>query len=141
MMGSFLCIYLIKCSIANIIARINGQYTQYPGSFPLGFDYKESACNTGDLDSIPGRGRLGNGYPLQYICLENSVDRGPNRLQSMGSQESNMTEQLVLSLFSYIVFYSRILAYFSYSLYPIYFTHEFCSLLYPQCFSIYFLIK
>ena len=92
MMGSFLFIYLIKCPIANIIARINGQYTQYPGGSPLDFDHKESACNTGDLDSIPGRGRLGNGYPLQYICLENSVDRGPNRLQSMGLQESNMTD-------------------------------------------------
>ena len=36
-----------------------------------------SACNSGDPDSIPGSGRSpgeGNGYPLQYSCLENSVD-------------------------------------------------------------------
>ena len=39
---------------------------------------KESASNAGDLVSIPGLGRSpeGNGYPLQYSCLENSMDRG-----------------------------------------------------------------
>ena len=40
---------------------------------------KESACNTGDLDSILGLGRSpgeGNDYPLQYFCLENPMDRG-----------------------------------------------------------------
>ena len=43
---------------------------------------KESACNAeakGDLGSIPGSGRSpggGNGNPLQYSCLENSMDRG-----------------------------------------------------------------
>ena len=40
---------------------------------------KESACSAGDLGSIPGSGRSpgeGNGYPLQYSCLENSMDRG-----------------------------------------------------------------
>ena len=38
-----------------------------------------SACNGGDLDSIPGSGRSpgeGNGNPLQYSCLENPMDRG-----------------------------------------------------------------
>ena len=47
--------------------------------FPGGSDSKESACNAGDLGSIPGLGRSsgeGNGYPLQYSCLENSMDRG-----------------------------------------------------------------
>ena len=40
---------------------------------------KESACNTGDLGSIPGSGRSpreGNGNPLQYSHLENPIDRG-----------------------------------------------------------------
>ena len=44
-----------------------------------GSDGKESACSAGDLVSIPGLGRSpgeGNSYPLQYSCLENSVDRG-----------------------------------------------------------------
>ena len=43
----------------------------------------------GDPGSIPGLGRSpgeGNANPLQYYCLENPVDRGPGRLQSMGSQ-------------------------------------------------------
>ena len=38
-----------------------------------------SACNVGDLDSIPGLGRSpgeGNGNLLQYSCLENPMDRG-----------------------------------------------------------------
>ena len=47
--------------------------------FPGGSDGKESACNAGDLGSIPGSDRSpgdGNGYPLQYSCPENSMDRG-----------------------------------------------------------------
>ena len=47
--------------------------------FPGGSDSKESACNAGDLGSIPVSRRSpgeGNGYPLQYSCLENSMDRG-----------------------------------------------------------------
>ena len=41
--------------------------------FPGGLDDKESACNSGDLGSIPGSGRSpgeGNDSPLQYSCLE-----------------------------------------------------------------------
>ena len=51
----------------------------YHEGFPGGSDGKESTCNVGDLGSIPGLGRSlgeGNGYPLQYSCLEKSVDRG-----------------------------------------------------------------
>ena len=47
--------------------------------FPGGSDGKASAYNAGDLGSIPGLGRSpgeGNGNPLQYSCLENSVDGG-----------------------------------------------------------------
>ena len=47
--------------------------------FPGGSDGKESACNVGHPDSIPGSGRSpggGHGNPLQYSCLENSMDRG-----------------------------------------------------------------
>ena len=48
-------------------------------SFLCGSDGKESACNAGDPCLIPGLGRSlkeGNDYPLQYSCLENSMDRG-----------------------------------------------------------------
>ena len=47
--------------------------------FPGGSDNKASACNVGDLGSIPGSGRSpaeGNGNPLQYPCLENPMDGG-----------------------------------------------------------------
>ena len=47
--------------------------------FPGGSDGKESTCNEGDWGLIPGSGRSpgeGNGYPLQYSCLENPMDRG-----------------------------------------------------------------
>ena len=40
---------------------------------------KESTCNAGDLSLIPGLGKsygVGNGNPLHYSCLENSMDRG-----------------------------------------------------------------
>ena len=43
--------------------------------FPGGSVIKESACIVGDLGSVPGSGRSpgeGNGYPIQYSCLENS---------------------------------------------------------------------
>ena len=46
---------------------------------PGSSDGKASACNAGDLGSIPGLGRSpeeGNGNPLQYSCLENSMDGG-----------------------------------------------------------------
>jgi len=46
-------------------------------SFPCGLVGKESACNVGDLGSIPGLGRSpgeGKGYLLQYSGLENSMD-------------------------------------------------------------------
>ena len=49
------------------------------GGFPGGSEVKASACNAGDLGSIPGSGRSpgeGNGNPLQYSCLENPMDRG-----------------------------------------------------------------
>ena len=45
--------------------------------FPDGSAVKESACNVRDLGLIPGLGRSpgeGNGYPLQYSGLENSMD-------------------------------------------------------------------
>ena len=49
----------------------------YSLGFPGGSEVKASACNAGDLGSIPGLGRSpgeGNGNPLQYSCLENPMD-------------------------------------------------------------------
>ena len=51
---------------------------------------EESDCSQGDMGSIPVLGKStgeGNGYPLQYSCLENSTDRG-----TWGHKESDKTE-------------------------------------------------
>ena len=52
---------------------------------------KESpACNAGDMGSIPGSERSpgeGKGYPFQYSCLENSMDRGAWRATVHGSSK------------------------------------------------------
>ena len=65
-------------------------------SFPCSSDGKESACNAGDLGSIPGSGRdpgQGNGNPPQYPCLQNSMGRGAWRPAVHGvTKELNMTE-------------------------------------------------
>ena len=59
---------------------------------------KASACNVGDLGSIPGLTRSpgeGNGNPLQYSCLENPMDRGAWRAIVYGvPKESDMTEHV-----------------------------------------------
>ena len=50
-----------------------------PKGFPGGSEIKASACNVGDLDSIPGLERSPgerNGNPLQCFCLENPMDGG-----------------------------------------------------------------
>ena len=52
---------------------------------------QESACNIGDPGSIPGWGRCpgeGNGYRLQYSCLENPMDRGTWRATVHGVAKS-----------------------------------------------------
>ena len=64
--------------------------------FPGGSDGKESACNAGDLGSIPGLGRCpgeGNGNPLQYSCLENPMDGGA-WATVYGVAEPDTTERL-----------------------------------------------
>ena len=69
--------------------------------FPHASDGKESTCNAGDPGSIPELGGYPgeqNGYPLQYSCLENPVDRGAWQAAVLGgNKESDMTEQLTLS--------------------------------------------
>ena len=56
-----------------------------------GSDGKETACNAGDLGSIPGVGRSpgeGNGNLLQYSCLENSMDTGAWQVTTHGVTKS-----------------------------------------------------
>ena len=67
-------------------------------AFPGGSDGKESACNEGDLGSIPGLGRSsGGGYGniLQYPCLENPHgQRSLVGYSPWDHKESDTTEQL-----------------------------------------------
>ena len=56
--------------------------------FLSGSGVKELACNVGDSGSIPGSGRSpgdGNENPLQYSCLENSLDGGAWQVAVHGS--------------------------------------------------------
>ena len=58
---------------------------------PDGSDGKKSACNAGDLGSILGEG---NGYPLQYSCLENFMDRGAWRAGVSGAAKSDIIKTI-----------------------------------------------
>ena len=64
--------------------------------FPGGSDGKESACNVGDLGSVPWLGRFpggGHGNPLEYSCLENSIRQGSLvGYRLWGCKESDTTE-------------------------------------------------
>ena len=64
-----------------------------PEGFPGGSGDKESARNAG---GSPGEG---NGYPLQYSCLESSLNRGDYQATVYGVAESDTTEILTLSFF------------------------------------------
>ena len=71
--------------------------------FPGGSDGKELAYNAGGPGSIPGSRRSpgeGNGYPLQYSYLENYMENYMVGYSPWGLKESDMTEQLTLSLFN-----------------------------------------
>ena len=71
------------------------------GGCPCGSAGKESACNAGDLGSIPGLGRFlggGHGNPLEYSCLENHHGQGSLAGYSpWGHKELDMTEWLSTS--------------------------------------------
>ena len=71
----------VQTPVRFLVRKIHWRRDRLPTPVSLGFPYgsasKESACNTGDLDLIPGLERSsgeGNGYPLQYSGLKNSMD-------------------------------------------------------------------
>ena len=67
-----------------------------------GSDGKESACNAADSGLIPGLGRSsGYGSPLQYSCLENSMDRGAWQAIVMRSRRVGHTHTHTQSLCVY----------------------------------------
>ena len=74
-----LCTSLRTCSVASVVSRFMRPTPVFLG-FPYGPAGKESACNVGDLDWIPGLGRSPvGGYDslLQYSCLENFQGYSP----------------------------------------------------------------
>ena len=80
-------------------------FDEYWG-FPGGSEVKASACNAGDLSSIPGLGRSpgeGNGNPLQYSCLEHPMDGGAwwaivHGVAKSRTRLSNFTYLLILKI-------------------------------------------
>ena len=69
--------WIARRSNQEILREINPEYTLDYWGFPDNSVSKESACNAGDMDSIPGFGRSpgqGKGYPLQFSGLENYMD-------------------------------------------------------------------
>ena len=74
---------------------ISATYNLQVKGFPGVSECKESACNAGDLGSIPGSGRSPkeeNSYLLQYSCLENPMGRRTWQAIVHGIAESDMTD-------------------------------------------------
>ena len=80
--------YIMTCPRAyNPSEALLGLKPCSPGSSDS--EGKESACSAGSLGLIPGSGRTpgeGNGYPLQYSCLQNSMDGGAWQATVLGSK-------------------------------------------------------
>ena len=86
-------VFAAKAFRASLAAPFHSIRDENQNPFPLpnisqtsgftgGSDGKEFACGAGDLGSITGWGRSPrerNGYPLQFSCLKNSMDRGASR--------------------------------------------------------------
>ena len=107
-----LMLVIVFCSYFNSQTYVHAQYGRKEGTQtwaqiaapPLGWGFsggsvgKESACNTGntgDTGSIPGLGRSpgeGHGYPLQYSCLENPMNRGAWQVTVQRVAELDTTE-------------------------------------------------
>ena len=64
-----------------------------------GLDVKESACRAGDLGSIPGSRRSPgerNGNPLQYSCLENSMDTTVHEVHGVTNEQLTLSNELIM---------------------------------------------
>ena len=86
----------IAHGVANSQTRLSNFHLHYTKTgLPRGLGDKESACNVGDLGLIPALGRSleeGNGYPLQYSGLENSMDRGAWQARVHGVTKSQTSQ-------------------------------------------------
>ena len=101
----------------------------YPWASTVAQTVKASVCNAGDPGSSPRSGRSpgeGNGNPLQYSCLENPMDRGACRLQSMGSQRVGLdwATLLYLQLSIWLAISSPSVLYSSHHLTDVFSSHK-----------------
>ena len=79
--------------------------------FPHSSVNKESACNEGDLGSIPGSGRCPgeeNGNPLQYSCLEDPMDRGAWQATVHGVSRVGYHYTTTICIYTYMKKYHQI---------------------------------
>ena len=82
---------LAHLHVLRLLTYLDLWLSSYFMGFPFDSDGKESACNVGDLGSIPGLGRSpgeGRGYLLQCSCLKNTMDRGTRQATVHGVTES-----------------------------------------------------
>ena len=89
----YVCLGSLCCAPETLTLLISRLYSSILQGFPGGSDGEESACNEEDPGLIPGLGRSpgeGNGNPLWYSCLENSMDRGAWRATVHGVTKSWM---------------------------------------------------
>ena len=75
---------------------------------PMGLTWwlrgKETACNAGAMDLIPGSGRYpggGDGKPLQYSCLHNPMNRGAWQVMVHGVAEADTAEHTCMTVHAY----------------------------------------
>ena len=89
--------YIFLLKVPYLIYNLQA-FSHNPQGFPGGSDGKESACSAGDPSAIPRLGRSpgeGNGNPLRYSYLDNSMDKGVWRATVHGvREESDTTEPL-----------------------------------------------
>ena len=95
-------------------------------AFLGGSDSKESECNAEDPVSIPGLGRSpgeGNGYPLQYSCLENPKDGGAWQATVIGFQRVGYDIHyitLYIHTYTYLCFTSLVFCFQTWVFLPFY---------------------
>ena len=87
---------IIWTFVSKVMSLLFNTLSRFVIDFSGGSDGKEPACNADDLGLIPGSGRSlgeGNGNPLQYSYLENSMDKGAWQSTPHGIAELDTTER------------------------------------------------